>query len=105
MPQQKMFAVIRWIPKDQGGRIVPPQGTGTPPYATLLNFTDNGETWPSDESWSLVVEKQSAGAVKLEWIAHVHFLASEAPHHLLRAGRTFDLFEGKKCVAQGFICG
>jgi hypothetical protein len=96
-------AIIDWIPKEHGGRNKPPSGVGSPPYATEVRFTDGEETWPPQEAWSLVVMKRETESSDYKWVADVHFLVNAAPHDSLRNGRTFDLYEGNKCVARGYI--
>lgn len=96
-----MQALIEWIPKENGGRTKPPLGLGSPPYATEIRFVDGEETWSPQEAWSLVVMKHEAESNEYRWIADVHFLVKEAPHDSLRDGRTFELYEGNKCVARG----
>jgi len=96
-------AVVEWIPKEQGGRSEPPAGVGSPPYATVVRFTDADEPWPPPVAWSLVVEKDEETSGRYRWFADVHFLMNDAPHDSLRHGRTFELYEGKKLVARGRI--
>jgi len=98
-----MRAVVEWIPKEQGGRNQPPAGVGSPPYATVVRFTDSKEPWPPPVAWSLVVEKDDKLSDRHRWIADVHFLVSDAPHDSLRPGRGFELYEGSKLVARGRI--
>ena len=100
----EIYAVIAWTPKDQGGRSVLPTGLGPPPfYSPEIRFTDDGEGWPSSDAWSLVVKKDEALSEPSRWIAEVYFRVAEAPHHLLRPGRRFGLYEGNRCVAIGEI--
>jgi hypothetical protein len=95
-------AAIEWIPKDQGGRSKPPLGIGTPFYSTVVRLS--GETWPPvDASWSLVVEKIESLSTEYRWLANVHFRVDAAPHESLYDGRTFELYEGNKCVARGTV--
>jgi hypothetical protein len=93
-----MRAKIHWLTKEEGGRSKPPAGVGNPPYATVVKFpgADMG-------SWSLAVEKIESLSNEYDWIADVHYLFAEAPHESLQAGREFELYEGKKCVASGRI--
>ena len=95
-------ALIDWIPKESGGRTKPPSGLGPHPYATEVRIVD--EEWPSTaEAWSLVVRKLQAGSTEHRWNAEVSFLVEAAPQDSLRPGRTFELYEGAKCVARGQI--
>ena len=98
-----MRAKISWKRPDEGGRMKPPLGEGSPPYATLARLGGSNEPWPPSEGWSLVVEKVEAIDL-YTWEANVRFLVSEAPSELLTPGRTFELFEGSKCVASGSLC-
>jgi hypothetical protein len=95
-----MKAKIQWKRSQDGGRTSPPLGIGSPSYATLVKFSDGRSPW-SLGTWSLVVEKNPNQSTDYEWIAKVHFLVPEAPHHELTPGRDFELYEGKKCVATG----
>lgn len=101
----KIRAVVDWIPQDQGGRRQPPAGVGTPPYVSVVRFSDAKEPWPPAMAWSLVVEKDKSSSEPRRWVADVHFLVDEAPHESLRPGREFELYEGSKCVAHGRILG
>ena len=98
-----MRAVIEWVTKEMGGRSKPPSGVGSPPYATVVRFTDTDEPWPSHISWSLVVEKIESMSSEFHWVANVSYKMDDAPHDSLRCGRKFELFEGKRCVASGEI--
>lgn len=98
-----MRAFVEWIPKEQGGRVLPPAGVGSPSYATVVRFRDDDASWPPPIAWSLVVEKVEALSEHYKWIADVYFLVSNAPHESLRPGRQFELFEGSRCVARGKI--
>jgi hypothetical protein len=98
-------AIIEWIPKKAGGRSKPPLGVGEPPYATVARFPKSGEAWPPPVAWSLVVRRVDILEEPFKWVAEVHFLVDEAPHHLLAEGVEFELFEGSKCVARGRITG
>jgi hypothetical protein len=100
-----MRAFIEWVSKDRGGRNQPPAGVGSPPYATVVRFTDSEEPWPPPTAWSLVVEKIETMSEPYRWIADVRFLVDAAPHDALREGREFELYEGGKCVARGRITG
>jgi len=96
-------ALIEWIRGEDGGRAKPPSGIGLPPYSTLVRFVDGGVTWPAQEAWSLAVTKRGELGSEYRWLAEIHFLFQDAPHDYLREGRTFELYEGHKCVARGKI--
>ncbi len=97
-----MQAEIHWINKDEGGRSRPPAGVGSPPYSAEVRFMD--EPWPPmNASWSLVIEKRELESSEYDWIADVSYKMENAPHDSLRPGRTFELYEGNKCVASGTL--
>ena len=96
-----MQAVLDWIPREQGGRREPPSGLGPQPYSTVMRFTD--EPWPAPLAWSMVVKMVKAIDGGNRWLADVNFLFDEAPRESLHAGRKFELYEGKQCVARGRI--
>jgi hypothetical protein len=98
----KKKATIEWVPQNDGGRLLPPIGTGNPSYAAVVHFVD--ENWPhTSGSWSLVVEKDESQSTEYHWLADVHYLVANAPHESLCQGRRFELYEGQKCVARGPI--
>jgi hypothetical protein len=99
--EDAMRALIKWKTTAEGGRKTLPLGTGTPPYAPQVRFVDSADPWPPPNVWSLVVEKVSETSNPFEWLAEVRYLVESAPHHELRSGRCFDLYEGPKCVASG----
>lgn len=98
-----MRAEIQWITKEDGGRKNPPAGLGSPPYATVVRFTDTDEPWPPGIAWSLVIEKRESQSSEYHWIADVKYTIENAPHDSLRPGRPFELYEGNKCA--GTIMG
>jgi hypothetical protein len=97
-PQAK--ATIQWIPASEGGRKQPPSG---PRYLAIVQF-DEDRAWPN-EKWDLVLELTEAGRSDLESKATISFLGEAAPHHLLKTGAKFSLFEGLRTVARGDIVG
>jgi hypothetical protein len=60
--------------------------------------------WPNT-AWSLVLQRLQPYAKGRYWFAEVHFLAPEAPNHLLRSGARFELYEGRRLVATGQVKG
>ena len=84
-------ARIHWLSSDEGGRAQPPTGEQ---YITVARFDDPAGDWSTD-AWSVVLS--FAGSSEE---AEVRFLAPEAPPHLLRAGVRFELYEGRKKVAE-----
>lgn len=98
-------AEIRWRPKERGGRGRPPSGEGPQPYATVVRFLDVDDIWPPTVAWTLVVRRVKLLDGPPAWLADVHFLAEDAPHHLLRSKAEFALYEGGRCVADGQVIG
>lgn len=95
-------ALIEWVPNELGGRSKPPLGTGTPPYSTVVRFTD--EPWPHPSGcWSLAICKIEEFGNEWRWVADVYFRMEDAPHEALRSGREFELYEGGKMVAHGHL--
>jgi hypothetical protein len=82
---------VRWLSSGEGGRAQPPTGEQ---YVTVARFDDPAGDWSTD-AWSVVLK--FAGSSEE---ADVHFLAAEAPHHLLRPGVVFELYEGRMKVAE-----
>jgi DNA-directed RNA polymerase subunit RPC12/RpoP len=97
--RKTLRAVLEWVPKESGGRRKLPPGA----YVTPVRLA--GDPWPRSVGWSLVVRKIEVLEHPLKWLVDVHFLAQEAPHHLLQAGVEFELYEGKPTVAYGRIIG
>lgn len=99
----EMLARIKWIPKNLGGRSKPPLGTGSPPYAAVVRYCDSIEDGPPQVAWSLVIEKVHDLDDPLEWMANIRYLVEDAPQEELRPNRRFELYEGRRCVATGYI--
>lgn len=96
-----MRARIVWKTKDQGGRSSPPVGLGKPPYSTIVRFADTPLLESAAVIWSLVIEMIPELSTEYVWMANVRYLSSEAPAQELVAGRRFELYEGRRCVAEG----
>lgn len=94
-----MKAEISWVPPELGGRAKPPIGAR---YVTVSRFDQDEEQWLKD-AWSLVLEKNEPSENPRVTIADVHFLAPNAPVHLLQEGAVFELYEGRRRVAIGKI--
>jgi hypothetical protein len=91
-------AVIEWLRPEDGGRsTLPAKGR----YATIAKFSGQ-ERWP-EEAWTLVAELAEPPDYSRRSVATIHFLADEAPHHLLARGNRFELFEGRRVVARGEV--
>ena len=93
------LARIRWLPRSQGGRAAPPIG---PRYVAPARFPSDTANWPH-EAWSLVVDLVDRPHGPDEWLARIQFLVDEAPHHLIADHVHFELYEGKRCVAHGYV--
>jgi hypothetical protein len=83
---------LEWIPNERGGRGPWPG----PRLVTPARFEAAEEEWPA---WSLVLDFSNDRT-----FAEVSFLVPvKAPHHYLRPGNKFDLFEGPRLIAHGVI--
>src|SRR5262245_57834680 len=94
-------ASITWIPEVEGGRAKPPYGGDR--YVTIVRF-DQDQSWP-EQAWSLVLELQPGETKGLKTEGTIYFLVEQAPHHLLRPGQEFGLYEGRRLVARGRVVG
>ena len=90
-------ALIRWIPREQGGRTAPPVG---PSYFPTARFEGDH---PPDRDWSVVIRLENVIQSGQFWLAHFQFLADAAPETLIHGGSRFELMEGAKCVAKGVV--
>jgi hypothetical protein len=91
-------AKIQWLKPDEGGRKTPlGHGFRYYPLVEFENFTDTDCSWSADMIWHDQLDDA------LTTIADFSFLVEEAPFHLLKSGNKFNLFEGKRLVAIGYI--
>ena len=92
-------AIIRWIPRERGGRTSPPDGR----YRGTARFEDSRDTWPA-AVWSLVVDpvRLVAGDPRT-MLAKLEFLLPGGPTEMLTEGVRFELCEGRRVVAKGVI--
>lgn len=60
-------------------------------YSTTARFEEDVD-WPSGETWSVVLAFDRGNV-------SAYFLSAEAPHHRLRAGRQFEMYEGTRRTA------
>lgn len=91
-----MKANVQWIPYEKGGRQNPlPENTR---YCPMIVFSDEktAESW-SAEIYIIQTNKNNESTIK------VSFLSPNAPFRLLKPGAQFELYEGRKYVAQGII--
>lgn len=92
-------ALVTWIPKNEGGRNIPPVG---PRYVSVVRFEEAMEAY-SKNAWSLVIEFARRPGDSLVVEAVVSFLMDDAPHHLLHPGGKFEIFEGSRKVGYGEV--
>lgn len=99
---KSIFAKVHWVSPEEGGRTALPTGKK---YATISRFPEDAGTW-LQEGWSIVLEfDDPPSAQGNPSIARARFLAEQAPVDRLKAGRAFELYEGKKKVAIVEIVG
>jgi len=67
-------------------------------YSTLARFSADTE-WPNGDTWSVVLEFDTAESQHSEFYARARFLSPVAPMDRLGAGESFDLYEGRKVTA------
>ena len=92
----RYLARLRFLSKEEGGRITPPTGKL---YSTVARFRFADQP----DEWSVVltfVERIGVSAV-----AQVTLLSPIAPQAYLHRGARFQLLEGKNVVADGEIFG
>lgn len=86
-------ARITWAPR--------PGGSGSLPtsmqYATIARFAED-DSWPND-AWSIVCAFDAPPVLRNPAEATIRFLAAAAPHHRLKPGAIFSLYEGRTDVA------
>jgi hypothetical protein len=69
-------------------------------YSTVARFPEDRETWLED-AWSIVLESDPPPSVQGNpSTGAVYFLADSAPQERLKAGATFELYEGARLVAE-----
>ena len=90
------IAHLRWRSQAEGGLRTPFTASR---YARPVIMEG---TEPSEGGWTLVVHRSRPEA-RTEETVLVHFLMEAAPHDLLTTGRTFQLLEGPKVVAEGVV--
>jgi len=89
-------ANLTWTPFEQGGRkVILPVGMK---YYPIIIFESEQETdtlWCAELFNISIKDRQS--------VADVTYLVDDAPFHLLQSGKTFNLYEGQRVVAEGVI--
>ena len=87
---------VNWVPMGKGGRTSLPTGLR---YSTVSRFEEDGAKWEK-EAWSIVLEfERSPLEQGTPSYGQARFLVEDAPVERLQTGRTFELFEGNKKVA------
>jgi hypothetical protein len=87
-------ARITWAPRAGSNNSLP---TGLQ-YATIARF-DEDSSWPND-AWSVVCAFDAPPVLQRNPAeARIRFLADAAPHHRLKPGAIFSLYEGRTDVA------
>lgn len=91
-----MMALIVWIkPEDGGMKKIPKIEFWF--YPMIKIGSDNKMI-----NWSLfLINKQFIS--EFQTISEIGFIMKNAPHHLLKSGEKFKLFEGAKEIASGEI--
>lgn len=86
-------ARIRWLSAAEGGRSVPFDGQW---YSTVARFL------AADAEWSIVATFIGDSSER-EVDAVIALLSPAAPEYLLDPGTPFELLEGDRVVATGYI--
>src|SRR5262249_16698388 len=100
-PCRMNVAEIRWLPAKAGGRTAPPEGGAT--YSTLARFSHESEEQWRREAWSLklhLLEPADSNGLQR---ARLQFLPEARPTECLKPGARFELYEGRRRVAEGVI--
>lgn len=99
MNKQVFDAVIKWLSKEEGGRIleIPFKETKYAPQIVI-----NGERVINGSSWSVLCYSYEF-LEPLKTRSYIRFLNYEAAPNILFVGTKFELFEGDKMVATGEI--
>ena len=89
-------ANLNWTPVEEGGRkVILPVGMR---YCPIIVFESEQTT---DSLWSAQVYNTSIDGRRST--ADISYLSDNAPHHLLRSGAVFKLYEGQRVVAEGIV--
>lgn len=90
-------AKVFWVSVAQGGRSDLPKGLQ---YSTVSKWPHQTDEEWLRSAWSVVLEFDRPAAEQgIPSSAQVHFLAGEAPTDWLQAGSKFELYEGRRKVA------
>jgi hypothetical protein len=88
--------VLHWLVSAPDGGL--PRGQQ---FSRPARFDHQGDDWTRN-AWSLVITTEGFPDVGGRQLATAKFLASEAPHDWLSAGRRFTLFENV-ALAEGVV--
>lgn len=89
-------AIVIWFKPEDGGKKKIP--TIEFPFYPTIKINDDNKMI----NWSLCLTNKQFIS-EYETISEIEFLMENAPHHLLKPGVKFTLFEGAKEVASGEI--
>ena len=88
---------VFWVPAAQGGRSDLPKGLQ---YSTVSKWPDQPDDDWLRAAWSIVLEFDRSPAEQgSPSSARARFLVDEAPQDWLQPGRKFELYEGRRKVA------
>lgn len=93
---RKFEAKICWLSETLGGRKEIPFSDK---YAPIIKITK--PLFEADEFWSVFVFNKKK-LCKNETLSNIEYLSDNAPDNLFE-GVEFELFEGKKAVANGIV--
>jgi len=94
---------VFWVPSAQGGRSDLPKGFQ---YSTVSKWPDQTDEEWLRSAWSVVLDFDRPPAEQgSPSSARARFLADEAPEDWLQPGRKFELYEGRRKVADVQIVG
>jgi hypothetical protein len=91
-----VIAEVRWIPRELGGRLLPPTGGKYYPIIRFDNIFDVSGDWSAEV---LCTEFDN----NFKSIVEISYLSNKAPSYNLKLGNAFKLYEGAMKVAEGKI--
>ena len=94
-------ADIEWLSASEGGRQHPPIG---PSYRAPVRFGPWSGSQPEEATFTFIVELVDSSDA-YHWRANVTFEVAGAPEEVFVPGATFELYEGRRCVARGRVFG
>jgi hypothetical protein len=90
MKGRSTLARIDWIPQNEV------------PGPTVQRYISPSRFIADKFMWSLVMDFPDFPDVST---ASISFLADQAPHHLIRPGEKFEVYQGHKVVGRGVVIG